>query len=289
MGAITGWLTQRASAVLALAVICAFYRFSQLPTLSAFERKEMALRFRFTQTALPEIPTAIYKRTHEIRPGMQEVASSLSSLGAAVALADLDGDGLPNDVCQVDPRANLVTVAPVPTTRVRYQPFMLDPSPLSYNPSTMAPMGCLAGDFNEDGLMDILVYYWGRTPVLFLRKAKPSTQGLPVALKREDYVARELVPNGGCWHTTAATTTDLDGDGHLDLLFANYFPDGNQLQGAAKTGTPAPLGQAMSNLGHKHFFLWKSASAGQEPTVSFQESIGVLPAEIDQGRTLAVG
>ena len=35
---------------------------------------------------------------------------------------------------------------------------------------TMAPMGCLPGDLNEDGLMDLLVYYWGRTPIAFLHR-----------------------------------------------------------------------------------------------------------------------
>jgi len=28
------------------------------------------------------------------------------------------------------------------------------------------------------------------------------------------------------WNTNAATIGDLDGDGHLDLVFGNYFPDG---------------------------------------------------------------
>ena len=32
-------------------------------------------------------------------------------MGASVAMADLDGDGLPNDLVNVDPRTDLVTVA----------------------------------------------------------------------------------------------------------------------------------------------------------------------------------
>ena len=90
--------------------------------------------------------------------------------GAAVALADLDGDGLPNDVLLVDPRIDQVIVAPVPGTGGRYEPFALSPAPLPYDPATMAPIGCLPGDFNEDGRTDILVYYWGRSPIVFLRR-----------------------------------------------------------------------------------------------------------------------
>jgi hypothetical protein len=37
-------------------------------------------------------------------------------------------------------------------------------------------MGSVAGDFNEDGLIDVMVYFWGRTPVLYLRKADNSPE-----------------------------------------------------------------------------------------------------------------
>src|SRR4029077_396311 len=125
------------------------------------------------------------------------------------------GDGLPNDIIYVDPRTDLVTVTPAPGTGDRYRPFALDVSPLPYDASTTAPMGTLAGDFNEDGLMDVLVYYWGRTPVLFLRqKGDPSGH----ALARPSYTAIELVSSGERWFSNGAVQADLDGDGHVDLL-----------------------------------------------------------------------
>ena len=41
----------------------------------------------------------------------------------------------------------------------------------------------LVGDFNEDGLADILVYYWGRSPVIFLRKKTAGVEpGKPAAI-----------------------------------------------------------------------------------------------------------
>jgi enediyne biosynthesis protein E4 len=65
-----------------------------------------------------------------------------------VALNDLDGDGLPNDICYLDVRTDQVIVTPAPGTGARYQTFALDAGPL-YRRETMAPMGCLPGDMNE--------------------------------------------------------------------------------------------------------------------------------------------
>ena len=93
-------------------------------------------------------------------------------MGAGVALADLDGDGLANDVCNVDPRSDRVTLAPVPGTGERYGLTTLEPVGLPYDTRTMAPMGCKPADMDEDGRVDLLVYYWGRTPVAFLHHVR---------------------------------------------------------------------------------------------------------------------
>src|SRR5207247_5203351 len=121
---------------------------------------------------------------------------------AAATFADLDGDGLPNDLIYVDPRTDLVTVTPAPGTGERYQPFVLNVAPLPYDAATTAPMGAVAGDFNEDGLMDVLVYYWGRTPVLFLRSGGAS-------LSRASYIASELITTGERWFSNGAVQADL--------------------------------------------------------------------------------
>ena len=91
---------------------------------------------------------------------------------------------------------------------------------MPYDAATMAPMGSLPGDLNEDGLMDVLVYYWGRPPIAFLRRDDHGK-----GLERGRFVAREVAPGAGRWFTNAATLADLDGDGHADLVVGNYFPD----------------------------------------------------------------
>src|SRR5207237_10720415 len=97
-----------------------------------------------------------------------------------------------------------------------------------------APMGCLPGDFNEDGLKDILVYYWGRTPIVFLRQQGTGSQ--TPSLTGNSYVRRELIPAGERWYTNAATLADLDGDGHVDLIIGHYFQDNARILDANAPG-----------------------------------------------------
>jgi hypothetical protein len=281
------WVTP----LVALGFVLGLYTLTGLPALSRSERSEAAARFRFARLEFPELPGhPPYKFVRQVHPSLERISGWISSLGTAVALADLDGDGLPNDLCYVDPRTDLVVVAPVPGTPARYPPFVLNPSPLPYDPSTMAPMGCVIGDFNEDGLLDILVYYWGRSPVLFLRK-KTEGPTLGPGLSGDDYVACELAAGGARWFTNAVTQADLDGDGHIDLIIANYFQDGAHILDAKASGVEElHEGKAKSfNGGHKHLFLWKSATSGAQPSVEFQEVHGVFDEAVDRGWTLAVG
>src|SRR5437588_3194930 len=98
------------------------------------------------------------------------------------------------------------------------------------HPDNTCPQGALITDLNEDGLMDVVVFYWGRPPIAFLRK-QPKDPDAP--LTAGDFVAQEIVPPGEDgpprWYTSTMTTADLDGDGHLDLIAGNYVPDGSRL------------------------------------------------------------
>src|SRR5436309_16141245 len=76
---------------------------ARLPQLRPEEGASMAGRFHFQRTALPPIRPAIQNH-REVNPKLQGIVSWISTVGAAVALGDLDGDGLANDVCLVDPR-----------------------------------------------------------------------------------------------------------------------------------------------------------------------------------------
>jgi hypothetical protein len=287
--AINSFLRRHAVPLVALVVIGGLYGLARLPELSGVERTALAARFHFTRMPLPELPSSLSRSVRPVHPSLEHISAWISAVGAGAALNDLDGDGLPNDVCYVDTRRDQVVVAPVPGTPARYQPFLLDPAPLPYDSATTAPMGCLPGDLNEDGLMDVVVYYWGRTPIAFLRHQGMGSQ-MP-SLTGNSYVRREVMPRQERWYTNAATLADLDSDGHTDLIIGNYFPDNARILDANAPGREQ-MQDSMSrayNGGRNRLLLWAGATVGANPIVHFKEIEGVLDDEVAHGWTLAIG
>jgi hypothetical protein len=255
---------------------------SRLPGLAPAEYAEMATRFRFERENFPRAGASA-RSLRNVNPALQRINGWISTVGAGLALGDLDGDGLSNDACLVDPRSHTVVVTPVPGTGDRYQPFQLNVEPLAYDPASMAPMGCLILDLNEDGLPDLMVYYWGRTPVAFLQKQSRT----PAPLSRPNFVPQELVPGNERWYTNAGLAADIDGDGHFDLIFGNYFPDGSMVLGnAGWVQMQASMSHA-GNGGSKPILLWKSATGGEGPSVQFAR-VSDADSALGTGWTLAM-
>jgi len=269
-------LRSNATKVVVVLAILGSYAFSKPSVLSPADESRLANRFQFTPHTIAPFPVTD-RNVRAVNPNLEHISGWISAVGAAVALMDWDGDGLPNDVCHVDPRNDLITVSPVPGTGERFDPFVLDPSPLPYDANTMAPMGCLPVDLNEDGYTDLLVYYWGRTPIVFLQTESGG------------YRPFELTTSQERWYTNAATAADLDGDGHVDLVIANYFPDGARILDAQAT-VPDVMPRSMSrafNGGSTRFFLWTKAKA--DPGFRMREIEDVLPESYATAWTLAVG
>ena len=251
------------------------------------EVRAAAARFKFSRSTLPELPGPPIRNQRLVHPSMERVSAFVSTLGAAVALNDMDGDGVSNDACYIDTRTDQVIVTPVPGTGNRYKPFTLNQEPL-FNRDKMAPLGVLLSDVTEDGHVDVIVYYAGRTPLLFLWR--PSTQADGSAIGGSNYVVRDIFPNE-IWMTGSATTADLDGDGHLDLIFANYFKDGSDLYNPAGDGIvsmPQSFSHAF-NGGGERIYRWKSSTTGNEPNVTYEEVLDALPPGVGGGWGLAVG
>jgi hypothetical protein len=268
------WLARAVRAGIILLIVACGWA-AALPAASPAEVNQVAGSFAFTRQPLNAQTSG--RTVRQVAPVYQHIRDWISSVGAAVALADLDGNSRSDDVCLVDPRTDSVTLQPAPQTQDRYPPIRLSPDGLPYD-TTMAPMGCVPGDYDDDGTIDVLVYYWGRSPVLFLRGTAPITGP-------DAFTARELVRPVQMWNTNAVSLADVDGDGRTDVIVGNYFPDGARVLDPDAPPQPELRMQAsMSNAangGTNRILLSRGGG-------TFAEATGVFTEPVADGWTLAI-
>lgn len=292
MSTYTGLLRRQLPGIVAVLVVVAGYFLVSLPTTAAAEQDRMASGYSFTPMTIALPAAGKQQSIRKVNKDYTHIDAWISSVGAAVAMNDLDGDGLSNDLCLVDPRSDQVVVTLTPGAGSdRYAPFALNPVSLPMN-DHIAPMGCVPADFNEDGRMDLLVYYWGRTPILFL--AKPRAAELDV----NAYEPVELIPGrnaidgtytGPQWNTNAATVADFDGDGHQDIFIGNYFPDGPVLDDRVSGGVTMNLSLSHArNSGEKYILRWIGATSGGSPSATFEKLDSAIFGAAQYGWSLAV-
>jgi enediyne biosynthesis protein E4 len=199
--------------------------------LTSEERSVLAARLRLSASYLESPDNRRPMRTvRKVHPSLQRLKAWISSVGASVARADIADTGRLADICLVDPRNDSVSVLAAPGTGDRYPLFFALPTPADdHDPRTIAPMRCLPR-------MDLVVHYWSRTPIVFLRNDAPE-------LSAAAFTPIEIVRQREIWNTNAAILADVDGDGHPDLVFGNCFHDGERVLGPrARSGCPsAPM------------------------------------------------
>lgn len=297
MNKVFRFLYSKLTAAVALCAISIFYFLAEQPEISQTERDDLAGQFRFRQFELPNDNIFPKRTVREVAPSLRDISAWISSTGAGIALNDLNGDGKPNEFCKVDPRTDRVLIGQVPVPEedallTAFEPFTLDAGNLANQPA-IAPMGCVPNDYNEDGLTDVMVYYWGRSPIIFLaRKQKDQ-----LFLNAETYTPQETVKGGERWFTGAATVADVDGDGHLDIIIGNYFQDGAEILDA-DSQMQQSMQHSMSrafNGGQSRILRWMGATGGANPAVNFEEIKDYVEAgnaeeksDLTHGWTLAI-
>jgi enediyne biosynthesis protein E4 len=274
----------------AIALLIGLFINANLAVAVSANAAKVAAAYKFTEMPIAMPPG--YHPTQSVRkvnPAYSHLVSWISSVGASIAMTDVTGHGLDDGMCMVDPRTNdvVITYAPTAPKADRFTPFVLNAGPLPMN-STMAPMGCVPGDYNGDGRMDFIVYYWGRSPIIYLAR---STAKAPSA---SAYRAVELMPedvdgdyNGPLWNTNAVSVADFEGNGHPDLFVGNYFPDSEVLNpdGINDVQMPSSLSDAQ-NGGGDYIFQWLGGTSGPDPTVSYKLVQNAIPYADSTGWTL---
>jgi enediyne biosynthesis protein E4 len=219
----------------------------------------------------------------EVHPSLQRTQAWVSATGAAATAADIDRDGLYNDLVLVDPRLNTVVVMPLPSTGNRFEAFVLEPPlgngaitnrdetrVIDFDPQRMSPTGSVVRDFDEDGRVDIMVHYWGRSPLIFFQR--PLEKDTPTSA--QDFEIEELLVEGPeLWHTHACCLSDIDGNGHCDILLGNFFADGESiLSDGSKPRLQGDLSGA-NNGGGPKLFLWNPNREGRNKFEDFSQAI----------------
>jgi enediyne biosynthesis protein E4 len=264
--------------------------FSRLPSPPPGEVARLASHFKFDWQYLPPAPIPEGGVVFPVNKTAKHMGFYLNLVGASAAFGDLDGDGLPNDLCLTDIRAKSITVSPAPGTGNRYPPFSLEFGPL-FDRVTEYPSLCRIADMNEDGLADIFVAFWGRPPLLLLRRA-PADLPAGAPLSMASFKVRELVPGlSQRWWSATATFADIDGDGHQDIIIGNYFADGSELTDP-NSDKPFEMNEDFTrarNGGKSRIFLYSSSTSGAEPTAVYRNAGDVFPGDGAHAWTLAIG
>ena len=269
-----------------IAVVAPLAFLARLPSVDSRTADELAHRFHFTQRIIPPPAMPAGGIVYSINPSAAHLKTYLHSIGASVVLGDVDGDGLPNDLCATDIRTKALVIEPVPDTGARYAPFELDLG-LPEKRAASWPFECRLADLNEDGLMDVVVSSMERTPQLFLRKDTGSPHS---ALSADSFVRIELDPKGRISYIPTINLTDVDGDGHVDLVIGAYLPDGIRVFDADAT-EHVVLQDGFSrarNGGEDRIFLWAGATSGEHPDVRYREAHDAYPTDTAFGWTLAM-
>ncbi|WP_378732976.1 CRTAC1 family protein [Nocardia brasiliensis] len=249
---------------------------------------------RFDFTAMPiAMPEGVRtdRKIRDVRKPYENLSAWISSIGASAAMNDIDGNRLSDDLCMVDVRSDSVYVTPTPDSNTsRYQPFVLDAAPLRIDEASV-PSGCVPGDYNADGRTDMLVHFYGRTPIIYLQRAN-ATKLDAKAFRPIDLVP---VPNtedgdyhGQRWVTAAVAIADFDGNGTTDIFIGNYFPEMDVLKedGRMALWMTDSFSNALNGGGNRVFTL-DSAKSGDEPSVDYREVDHPFPIGKSSGWVLA--
>src|SRR2546427_11710506 len=114
MTATLGWLRRQLPGIVALALVTGLFIVSRVQFPSEAEAAALASKYKFEPESI-SLPSGYPQ--HEIRQvnkAYQHIDAWISSVGAGIALNDLDGDGLPDVQLATVARVAETVIAPAP-------------------------------------------------------------------------------------------------------------------------------------------------------------------------------
>ena len=251
------------SKIIAISIIIIVYAFVKPSALKKTESTLLSRQFSFERSKL-YVPKGNSVLVQKVHPQYEKISTWISSVGAASAFFDYTNNGMFDDLAYIDPRFNKLIISSVAKTPA-YAPFEYNFSKLFLD-HTMIFSGVLSHDFNEDGMQDLLVLFLGRSPVILYRT-------------QNGFEEQELLPTMEKWNTATGTIADFDGDGHMDILVGNYFPDWSSLYNPDAKDKHQIMQNSMSNASNgarNRFLLWNGINNGMAGFIEDKDAMNGL-------------
>jgi hypothetical protein len=187
-------------------------------------------------------------------PKLSHIMPQVASMGAAVAVADVDADG----------HADLYVTNSKEGSKNRlyrnrgngtFEDVAERFGVADVNhPDTGVSMGAVFGDYDNDGFEDLFLYKWGRPELFHNDGGRRFTRATDAA----------SLP---AWaNVNAAVWLDYDRDGRLDLFLGGYFPERVNLWKLADTRIMPESFEYATNGGRK--YLYRNLGQGRFEEVS---------------------
>jgi hypothetical protein len=208
--------------------------------------------FRLSESAQSAGITFVHEGP-TLDPKLAHIMPQVASMGAAVAVADVDADGRPDLYVTNSKEGSLNRLyrnrgdGTFEEAAGRFGVADVN------QPGGGVSMGSVFGDYDNDGFEDFVLYRWGRADLFHNEQGRGFTR-----------VADAPLP---AWaNINSAVWLDFDRDGRLDLFLGGYYPERVNLWQLADTKIMPESFEYANNGGRK--YLYRNLGQGRFEEVS---------------------
>jgi hypothetical protein len=216
-------------------------------------------RYGFTLTESAQAAGMAF--THEaptLDPKLAHIMPQVASMGAALAVADVDADGH-NDLYVTNSKEGSKNRLYRNRGDGTFEEIAERLGVADVNhPDTGVSMGAVFGDYDNDGYEDLFLYKWGRPELFHNDGGRAFTRVTTAALP--------------AWaNLNTAVWFDYDRDGKLDLFLGGYYSEQLNLWKLADTKIMPESFEYANNGGRK--YLYRNLGGGRFEEVSAQAGL----------------